>query len=323
MSKKTIGILMPGDMGHGCGKVFLDNNLAVISALDGRSNRTKKLSESAGIENVGSIKNIVNYSDIILSILPPEAALEQAEQVNKVILENKKIKVGILKELMQEGVSNESQNEVNKVVNLLKEKGHDVTEISLPLTEMALSVYYLIAPAECSANLSRFDGVRYGIREDASTSYEMMNKTRSVGFGEEVKKRILLGTYALSAGYFDEYYGRALKVRSKIITDFKTAFDKVDFILSPTTPTPAFGFGEKTKNPLEMYLSDLCTIPANLAGLPAISIPTGLSENNLPLSVQIMGKPCSDYSLIDFAESIEEMVEFNYSPNLLKENNES
>ena len=109
---------------------------------------------------------------------------------------------------------------------------------------MALSVYYLIAPAECSANLSRFDGVRYGIREDASTSYEMMNKTRSVGFGEEVKKRILLGTYALSAGYFDEYYGRALKVRSKIITDFKTAFDKVDFILSPTTPTPAFGFGE-------------------------------------------------------------------------------
>ena len=279
---------------------------------------------ASSLDQIGPITNTVDDTRIIFNEIQgydSKDATSITPEYTK--LENKKIKVGILKELMQEGVSNESQNEVNKVVNLLKEKGHDVTEISLPLTEMALSVYYLIAPAECSANLSRFDGVRYGIREDASTSYEMMNKTRSVGFGEEVKKRILLGTYALSAGYFDEYYGRALKVRSKIITDFKTAFDKVDFILSPTTPTPAFGFGEKTKNPLEMYLSDLCTIPANLAGLPAISIPTGLSENNLPLSVQIMGKPCSDYSLIDFAESIEEMVEFNFSPNLIKENNES
>ena len=279
---------------------------------------------ASSLDQIGPITNTVDDTRIIFNEIQgydSKDATSITPEYTK--LENKKIKVGILKELMQEGVSNESQNEVNKVVNLLREKGHDVTEISLPLTEMALSVYYLIAPAECSANLSRFDGVRYGIREDASTSYEMMNKTRSVGFGEEVKKRILLGTYALSAGYFDEYYGRALKVRSKIITDFKTAFDKVDFILSPTTPTPAFGFGEKTKNPLEMYLSDLCTIPANLAGLPAISIPTGLSENNLPLSVQIMGKPCSDYSLIDFAESIEEMVEFNSSPNLLKENSES
>ena len=121
---------------------------------------------------------------------------------------------------------------------------------------MALSVYYLIAPAECSANLSRFDGVRYGIREEASTSYEMMNKTRSVGFGEEVKKRILLGTYALSAGYFDEYYGRALKVRSKIITDFKTAFDKVDFILSPTTPTPHLVLVKKQR----IHLRCICLI---------------------------------------------------------------
>ena len=219
---------------------------------------------------------------------------------------------------MQEGVSEDSQNEVNKVTQLLENSGHEVVETSLPLTEMALSVYYLIAPAECSANLSRFDGVRFGLREPASGSYEMMNKTRAVGFGEEVKKRILLGTYALSAGYFDEYYGRALKVRSKIISDFQKAFDDFDFLISPTTPSPAFKFGEKTENPLEMYLSDLCTIPANLAGLPAISIPTGLSENNMPLSIQLMGKPCSDYSLLDLAESIEDMVSFNHLPKMTK-----
>jgi len=224
---------------------------------------------------------------------------------------------------MQEGVSEDSQNEVNKVTQLLENSGHEVVETSLPLTEMALSVYYLIAPAECSANLSRFDGVRFGLREPASGSYEMMNKTRAVGFGEEVKKRILLGTYALSAGYFDEYYGRALKVRSKIISDFQKAFDDFDFLISPTTPSPAFKFGEKTENPLEMYLSDLCTIPANLAGLPAISIPTGLSDDNMPLSIQLMGKPCSDYSLLDLAESIEDMVSFNHLPKITKGDNES
>ena len=279
---------------------------------------------ASSLDQIGPITNTVDDARIIFDNIqgydPKDATSIKPEYTE---LKNKKLKIGIIKELMQEGVSEDSQNEVNKVTQLLENSGHEVVETSLPLTEMALSVYYLIAPAECSANLSRFDGVRFGLREPASGSYEMMNKTRAVGFGEEVKKRILLGTYALSAGYFDEYYGRALKVRSKIISDFQKAFDDFDFLISPTTPSPAFKFGEKTENPLEMYLSDLCTIPANLAGLPAISIPTGLSDNNMPLSIQLMGKPCSDYSLLDLAESIEDMVSFNHLPKITKGDNES
>jgi aspartyl-tRNA(Asn)/glutamyl-tRNA(Gln) amidotransferase subunit A len=279
---------------------------------------------ASSLDQIGPITNTVDDARIIFDNIQgydPKDATSIKPEYTK--LKNKKLKIGIIKELMQEGVSEDSQNEVNKVTQLLENSGHEVVETSLPLTEMALSVYYLIAPAECSANLSRFDGVRFGLREPASGSYEMMNKTRAVGFGEEVKKRILLGTYALSAGYFDEYYGRALKVRSKIISDFQKAFDDFDFLISPTTPSPAFKFGEKTENPLEMYLSDLCTIPANLAGLPAISIPTGLSDDNMPLSIQLMGKPCSDYSLLDLAESIEDMVSFNHLPKITKGDNES
>ena len=184
---------------------------------------------------------------------------------------------------------------------------------------MALSIYYLIAPAECSANLSRFDGVRYGIREAGGTSYEMMENTRAEGFGEEVKKRILLGTYALSAGYYDAYYGQALKARSAITKDFENIFKEVDYLISPTTPTPAFKFGEKTENPLEMYMSDLCTIPANLAGIPAISIPTGLSKEDMPLSIQLMSPARTDSSLLEFSETIEKLLSFNQRTLLLED----
>ena len=184
---------------------------------------------------------------------------------------------------------------------------------------MALSIYYLIAPAECSANLSRFDGVRYGIRKAGTTSYEMMENTRAEGFGEEVKKRILLGTYALSAGYYDAYYGQALKARSAITKDFENIFKEVDYLISPTTPTPAFKFGEKTENPLEMYMSDLCTIPANLAGIPAISIPTGLSKEDMPLSIQLMSPARTDSSLLELSETIEKLLSFNQRTLLLED----
>ena len=220
---------------------------------------------------------------------------------------------------MEEGISDESKKEVEKTIKLLEENGNKVVEVSLPLTKMALSIYYLIAPAECSANLSRFDGVRYGIREAGGTSYEMMENTRAEGFGEEVKKRILLGTYALSAGYYDAYYGQALKARSAITQDFENIFKEVDYLISPTTPTPAFKFGEKTENPLEMYMSDLCTIPANLAGIPAISIPSGLSKQDMPLSIQLMSPARTDSSLLEFSESIEKLLSFNQRSSLLKD----
>ena len=225
-----------------------------------------------------------------------------------------KATVGVIKELMEEGVSEDSKNEVNKVVDILKNKGYEVKEISLPMIKLAISIYYLIAPAECSANLARFDGVRYGLRVDGNTSYEMMENTRAEGFGPEVKRRILLGTYALSAGYYDAYYGKALQARKKMILEFKEAFESVDYLISPTTPTAAFKAGEKTSNPLEMYMSDLCTIPANLAGLPAISIPTGLSKEGMPLGVQVMSKALTDNSLLDFSELLENELAFHDLP---------
>jgi aspartyl-tRNA(Asn)/glutamyl-tRNA(Gln) amidotransferase subunit A len=227
---------------------------------------------------------------------------------------DKTAKIGVIKELMGDGISDEARNEVNKVIEILKSSGYEVKEISIPIIELAISIYYLIAPAECSANLARFDGVRFGLRVDGKTSYEMMENTRAEGFGKEVKRRILLGTYALSAGYYDEYYGKALQARKEMIEGFIKAFNEVDYLISPTTPTQAFKAGEKTSNPLEMYMSDLCTIPANLAGLPAISIPTGVTSDNLPLGVQVMSRALYDDSLLNFSEIIEKELQFNQQP---------
>ena len=148
--------------------------------------------------------------------------------------EDKSAKVGIVKELMEDGIADDVKSEVEKVIRLLEKQGHEIIEVSLPMTKMAISIYYLIAPAECSANLARFDGVRYGLRIDGKTSYEMTEKTRAEGFGDEVKRRILLGTYALSAGYYDAYYGQALKARNQVVTEFKDVFSKVDYLISPT-----------------------------------------------------------------------------------------
>ena len=215
---------------------------------------------------------------------------------------------------MGEGIADDVKSEVEKVIKLLEKEGHEITEVSLPMTKMAISIYYLIAPAECSANLARFDGVRYGLRVDGKTSYEMTEKTRAEGFGDEVKRRILLGTYALSAGYYDAYYGQALKARNQVINEFKNVFKKVDYLISPTTPSTAFKFGEKTSNPLEMYMSDLCTIPANLAGIPAISIPTGLDKQGMPYSVQLMSPELTDISLLNFSSYVEKLVDFKDTP---------
>ena len=182
------------------------------------------------------------------------------------------------------------------------------------MTKMAISIYYLIAPAECSANLARFDGVRFGLRSDGRTSYEMSENTRADGFGDEVKRRVLLGTYALSAGYYDAYYGQALRARNQVINEFNEVFKEVDYLISPSTPSTAFKFGEKTNNPLEMYMSDLCTIPANLAGIPAISLPTGVDNEGMPYSVQLMSPELTDISLLNFSSYVEKIVSFDNLP---------
>ena len=271
---------------------------------------------ASSLDQIGPITKTVDDSRIIFSAIsgadPRDATSIVNNQVD--IPSGKSAKIGVIKELMEDGISDEAKNEVNKVTEILKSNGYEVKEKSIPIIELAISIYYLIAPAECSANLARFDGVRYGLRVDGNTSYEMMENTRAEGFGKEVKRRILLGTYALSAGYYDEYYGKALQARKEMIDEFTKAFDEVDYLISPTTPTQAFKAGEKTSNPLEMYMSDLCTIPANLAGLPAISIPTGITNENLPLGVQVMSRALSDHSLLNFSEIIEKEIQFNQQP---------
>jgi aspartyl-tRNA(Asn)/glutamyl-tRNA(Gln) amidotransferase subunit A len=196
--------------------------------------------------------------------------------------------------------------------------GATVDTVSLPHAEYALSAYYLIAPAECSSNLARYDGVRYGYRwPDPKNVLEMETRTRGAGFGDEVKRRIMLGTYSLSAGYYDAYYGQAQKVRTLVIRDFEAAFRSFDVLVAPTSPTTAFRLGERTSDPLAMYLSDIFTIPANLSGVPGISIPSGLSDDGLPVGFQIMGRLTDEATVLRAAYALEQDLAFQARPPLL------
>jgi len=202
----------------------------------------------------------------------------------------KKLKIGVPKEYFGEGISDEIKESVNTVIDFYRKEGFEIKEVSLPSTKYALPVYYIVMPAEASTNLARYDGLRYGTRggeEDVLVTYM---RNRGEGFGPEVKRRIALGTFVLSAGYYDAYYLRAQKVRAVISQEFEKVFEDVDVLITPTTPTTAFKIGEKSGNPLEMYMSDILTIPANLAGIPAISIPVKGREDKLPIGFQIMGK---------------------------------
>ncbi|GAH48923.1 unnamed protein product [marine sediment metagenome] len=227
------------------------------------------------------------------------------------------MRIGVPKELMVEGIDREVKEAVYRIIKLAEDIGGIVEEISLPSLEYALSVYYIIAPSEASSNLSRFDGVRYGYRNmEAESLREMYRRSRVEGFGDEVKRRIIIGTYCLSAGYYDEYYEKAQRVRTLIIGDFKKAFEKFDVLISPTSPTTAFKIGEKIEDPLTMYLSDICTIPVNLAGLPAISIPAGLSGSKLPIGLQIIGNVLREDNVLKVAYSLEKVIGFTGRPGL-------
>jgi aspartyl-tRNA(Asn)/glutamyl-tRNA(Gln) amidotransferase subunit A len=205
------------------------------------------------------------------------------------------------------------QGAVERIASL----GASVGEVSLPHTDYALSAYYLIAPSEASSNLARYDGVRYGMRVEGSDSVEMMTKTRGAGFGPEVKRRIMLGTYALSAGYYEAYYGQAQKVRTLIIRDYDTAFADFDVLVSPTSPTTAFPIGAKIDDPLAMYLNDVFTIPANLSGMPAISIPSGLDDRGLPVGLQITAPVLEEDRLLRAAFALERAIGFEARPALV------
>ncbi len=215
------------------------------------------------------------------------------------------LRVGVVAELVGEGVDPAVRARFTEVVTALEAAGATVVDVSLPTLEYPVSTYYLIAPAEASANLARFDGIRYGLRVDGDTVESMMSATRAAGFGPEVTRRILLGTYSLSAGYFDAFYGQAQKVRSLVIEDFARAYRDVDVLVSPTSPTTAFRIGERAADPLAMYMSDVCTIPSNLAGHPAISVPVGTDGAGLPIGFQVMAPALGEAAMFRAAKAVE------------------
>jgi aspartyl-tRNA(Asn)/glutamyl-tRNA(Gln) amidotransferase subunit A len=228
----------------------------------------------------------------------------------------KGLRVGVVRELSGEGTAPDVAASFQATLDALAAAGATIKELSLPSTEYALSAYYLIAPAECSANLARFDGVRYGPRLAGRNVEESMSATRRDGFGPEVTRRILLGTYALSAGYYDAFYGQAQKVRTLVIEDFRRAYAEVDVLVTPTSPTTAFLVGEKANDPLAMYLSDICTIPSNLAGDPAISVPTGVDSSGLPIGFQVLAPALGEGVMFRVARAVETLSEFTARPGL-------
>ena len=219
-------------------------------------------------------------------------------------------KIGIPKEYRVDGMPKEIEDLWTKGIEYAKDCGAEIVEISLPHTNYALPTYYIVAPAEASSNLARYDGVKYGFRSKGENLIDMYEKTRSEGFGSEVQRRIMIGTYVLSSGYYDAYYLKAQKVRKLIKNDFDEAYKKVDAILTPSTPSAAFKIGEKTNDPVSMYLNDIFTVPVNLAGLPAISIPAGVDAKSYPLGLQIIGKAFDEQNILNIAYAMEEKVQF-------------
>ncbi len=215
------------------------------------------------------------------------------------------LRVGLVTEMLGDGIAPDVVARVRVAAEALAAAGATVEEVSIPAVRYGLSAYYLVAPAEASSNLARYDGVRYGLRVEGATTGEMMELTRTEGFGDEVKRRIMLGTYALSAGYYDAFYDTALKVRTLIRSEFDAAYERFDVLLSPTSPTTAFAFGEKTEDPMSMYMNDVCTIATNLAGHPAMSVPFGIGDDGLPVGVQVLAPALGEATMFAAAAVLE------------------
>lgn len=293
-----------------CGVVGLKPTYGLVS-------RYGLVAFASSLDQIGPITHRVEDAAIVLQAIAghderdsTSVPLVVPDYLQALTGDIKGLKVGVAKEYFSPEMDPSVSESVWRAVEVLRAMGATITEVSLPHTEYALSTYYLIAPAEASSNLARYDGVRYGFRaQNAENLLDMYKRTRSEGFGREVKRRILIGTYALSSGYYDAYYKRAQQVRTLIRRDFEQAFSEVDIIVSPTTPTTAFKFGEKTADPLSMYLSDICTIPVNLAGLPAISVPCGLADG-MPVGLQMIGRMFDEVTLLRAAHAYEQQAGF-------------
>lgn len=282
----------------------------------GRVSRYGLIAFASSLDQIGPfgrrVDNVFNLFEAISGYDPMDSTSSK-EPLNLDIdkIDVKSLKIGIPKEYMGEGIDKETKDVILKNIKILSREVLDIVEIELPHTKYALPTYYLIATAEASSNLARYDGVQYGYRaSDYEDLIDMYKKTRSYGFGDEVKRRIMLGTYALSSGYYDAYYLKAQKVRTLIIEDFKKAFEKVDVLITPSSPTTAFKMGEKIEDPLSMYLNDILTIPVNLAGLPALVVPGGFDEKHLPVGVQIIGPHFREDLLYKVGKYIEDQNRF-------------
>jgi aspartyl-tRNA(Asn)/glutamyl-tRNA(Gln) amidotransferase subunit A len=285
------------------GRVSRFGLVAFASSLDQIGPMTKDVTDCALVMNV-----IAGYdSRDSTSVRYPVPDYNQ-----QLIPDIRGLKIGIPREYLVQGIQDQVKAALQAAINKLQELGAEIDwEVSLPHTKYALAAYYILAPSEASANLARYDGVRYGFSErDASNVIETTERTRQFGFGPEVKRRIMLGTYALSAGYYDAYYLKAQKVRTLIKQEFDQAFEKYDALVTPTSPIVPFKLGEKLEDPMQMYLSDVCTLPINIAGIPAISIPAGFADN-LPIGMQIMGKPFSEEMLLRIAFAYEQATDWH------------
>jgi aspartyl-tRNA(Asn)/glutamyl-tRNA(Gln) amidotransferase subunit A len=291
------------------GRVSRFGLVAFASSLDQIGPLTKDVTDCALVMNAISGYDVRDSTSVSYPV--PNYTLPLVPDI-------KGLHIGIPREYFVEGMQNEVRVALEIAIERLGELGAEIDwDVSLPHTKYALAAYYILAPSEASANLARYDGVKYGFREqNASNVIEATEKTRQFGFGPEVKRRIMLGTYALSAGYYDAYYLKAQKVRTLIKQEFDQAFEKYDALVTPTSPTTAFKIGEKLDDPLQMYLSDVCTLPINIAGIPAISIPAGFA-GNLPIGMQIMGKPFSEETLLRTAFAYEQATDWHKRKPLL------
>ena len=281
----------------------------------GRVSRYGLVAFASSLDQVGPFANTVSDAALTLEVISghdprdstsiPEKPLDISGFLDQGV---EGMRIGVIEELSGKGLGGISQDVISRVedaIEVLSNAGADVEPASVPASIYGLSAYYVIAPAEASSNLARYDGIRFGPRTEAATTAETMTATRTKGFGDEVKRRIMLGTYALSAGYYDAYYGKSQRVRTLIMNDFAKAYEKFDLLISPTAPTTAFPLGDKTADPMQMYLQDVCTIPSNLAGHPAMSVPFGFGADGMPVGIQILAPAMAEREMFQAAKILE------------------
>ena len=304
-----------------CGVVGLKPTYGLVS-------RYGLVAFASSLDQIGPITKDVKDSAMLLNLITghdekdtTSVNIEKKDYVKALKNDVKGLKIGVPKEYFAEGINEEVKKSVEAAIEEYKKLGAQVEEISLDVAEYALATYYIVACAEASSNLGRFDGIRYGYRtENFEKLKDIYVNSRSEGFGEEVKRRIILGTYVLSSGYYDAYYKKAQQVRTLVKNEFKKAFEKYDVILTPTSPTVAFNIGERSNNPLEMYLADICTVSVNIAGVPAISVPCGVDSNGMPIGMQLIGKHFDEETILNAAYTYEQATNFRekYKPEFKK-----